>query len=89
MKTTSAAVSMLPIDLLAKEAAKKLRILMQPVIAEMVESMRLSDELKPEAKEYLHSEFMNRLVHAFMADAFNTADSTPATMPTETSRSIH
>jgi hypothetical protein len=87
--TTSAAVSMQPIDQLAKQAAKELHHGLQPVIAQMIDSMGIPDKLKQAAAACLYSEFMHRLGHAFMDDIVNTTDSIPAPMPTETSRSIH
>lgn len=90
MKTSStAAVSMQPIDQLCAEMAKVLRATLRPVVAQMIDSMGIPDRFKPTAEACLYSEFWNRLSHAFMADVVNTTDSTPATMPTETSRSIH
>lgn len=90
MKITSAAVSMQPIDQLCELMAKELRTILQPVVAQMINSMGIPDKYKPTAEACLYSEFWNRLGHAFMADVVNTTDSTPAAItPTSSSRSIH
>jgi len=90
MKTvTSQAVSMQPIDQLCTDMAKELRAILRPIVAQMIDSMGIPDKNKPTAEAFLYSECLIRLGHAFMTYVVNTTDSTPATMPTSTSRSIH